>query len=538
MPDGSGQGDPKNNHDNDGIGPVDVPIDCSTMGPPFPGGVDPVMCFPVTTVLTPSLPTSDWGPAIACSFADSAPVCSGSTRTSAFTPPPPKSYQGFGWFQESRPELVVDDSGSIDPADDAATPDRLRIILGARKVLDFSLVAGSSPNVFVGVNGEAGAIERVSGSTSQPELYVYRDTRGKVMTFFGFYTGSGGTWINPYGATGQYWKTENADGSSSSSAHYTGHPTSATSAMSSGWIADGSSHPTHRPNIVYDGVGRRWTYSYTTTSSGWTMLSQVKIDTGSGTAPIQTHDYTYYASGSSYGLEGDLKLITVTEPLSPSATNRVSTWYFRYYTSDGASGGTSGTYGFKHLIKFRVDPEGVRLAGGVAGLDAITVDSTVKTYSSYFYEYDSIGRVARLETGSGCSCGGSTDGVYTFARADNGSYTAADYDGTSSTASGSWGAGGWKRRTTAIHPNGTQQALYFDKMGHLLGMVYSDAASATYPFDPGSGNALWIHKFERDGYMPRIGELMSSRLPRTTVHRGSTCGTLRTASRPCTRLPT
>ena len=78
-------------------------------------------------------------------------MCSGNSRTTAqnawgSTPP----YQGYGWFNTSRPELVVDDTNSTD---DAATPNRVRIILNARKVLDFSLVADSTPNVFVGVNG-------------------------------------------------------------------------------------------------------------------------------------------------------------------------------------------------------------------------------------------------------------------------------------------------------------------------------------------------------------------------------------------------
>ncbi|MBX3410573.1 MAG: hypothetical protein KF859_11890 [Phycisphaeraceae bacterium] len=481
MPAYPGQDVPGEGHDNPMI--IDVRVDCEVE---FPSGISPALLFPNTIVETEPPPDEEPGPLILCEYADPAPICAGGTRTAEHLSPPTPSYQGFGWFQGSRPELVVDDSTSSDPADDAATPDRLRIVLGARRVVDFSLVAGSSPEVFVGVNHEQGVVVRVNGSSTEPETYEYYNTNGVVWSFFGYYLGSGGTWVNPHGAKGQFWKSVNKDGSGS--AFYTGHPTNPATALTSGFVQDGN--PTARASTCYDGVGRRWVYSYIAPNS-YPLLSEIDIQEYISSEWVSVHSvaFTYYDEVvTGQGREGDLKFITVTKPLS-SGGSSVEHTYFRYRTDAG----------FQHLLKFRVDPEGVRRAG-ISNLDAMS-DNDLKTYSSRYFEFDSAGRVSLVKTGGDCGCGGG-DGEYTFtSRSTNSSFNQGShgYLADGSRPAGDWASTRWASRIVATFPDGMRQTMYFDEFGWVLGIVRSDAANPSAPFDPAE-STLWITKIDRDGY--------------------------------------
>lgn len=498
MPTSPGQNRPTDSHDNDGLGPCDIPI--VACGDDFPAGLAPWGSYPDGIVETDPPPQPAPGPPVICGYADSSPSCAGTARGTAqqlWGSSPP--YQGYGWFQASRPELIVSPSGSA--------PDRLRIVLNARKVIDFSLVASSSPNVFVGVNGAQGVVVRVDGSSTAPELYRYYDAKGNVWTFFGYYTGSSGTWLNPYGAKGQLWTCVNADGGSAGAVFYTGDATTASTALSTGFVQDSSSHPTALASTVYDGAGRKWVYTYESTIGSTSMLTSIDIYTDTDPTSGFTWtlawsvDYAYYESDSSNkSLAGDLKTVTETRPLS-SGGDDVRTTYFRYYTDTSPND-------FTHLIKCRVDPEGVRRAGGASALDALGTSgtdlTTLKSYASLYYTYDNAGRVSQVEMGAACGCGGSSDGIYTLSRDTNASYDSSLAYGSSGTnGTGDWGYQRWKNRTIATKPNGSKEVLYFDEMGWLLARVITDAANSTSPFDPSSSlsppNKIWITKYERDG---------------------------------------
>ncbi|CAG1010355.1 hypothetical protein PHYC_03836 [Phycisphaerales bacterium] len=487
VPESPGQRAPGDNHDNGDHDYRDVCMciayDCgSGFGPG--GGPSPADLWP-DGIVESDPPESPPGiPAdTRCSFADadSEPHCGAVTEQNVrnFTEATP-GYQGWGWFQHSRPELVVDD-------DD--TPTLVRIYVGARKVLDFRLVPESNPHVFVGVNGVNGVVKRedgASGSPASPELYRYYDAHGNIWTFFGHHTGSSGNWLDAEGASGQLWTASNADGTGD--ALYTGHATSAYDALEGGFEQDGSGNYTARATTVYDGAGRRWTYEYSTVG-GNEMLTSITIAVNSGSwTTVWSSEYSYYTTTETdEGLAGDLKMVTETRPLS-SGGNEVRKTYLRYYTSSSPD--------LRHLLKFKVDPEGVRRIEQATLDPAAMSDADLKAYSSLYYEYNSVGRVTELLTSAGCGCGGSVAGTYEFTQTFN-SYSGG-YADDGSSAPGDWGYSRWASRTEVSNPDGTKTAFYFDEMGWMLAKVHTDAATSGSPWDT-SQNSVWITKIARDG---------------------------------------
>lgn len=224
----AGQNNDSKSHNNDPYFGICYYADTSS-----PSGVSPQQGYPNdgTYFEEPSEEEeTDPAPLIICSFGDSSPTCGGSRAAissynvaeQSINPTP---YQCWGWYQESRPELVV--------SNDESAPTRVRIVLGMHKVLDFSVAPSTSNTVFVGVNGVQGVVKRFAGTSTTPKLYSYYDTKGRIWTFFGYYTNSG-AWVNPHGAKGQLWTAADADGGGSKM--YTGHATDPASALSSGFV--------------------------------------------------------------------------------------------------------------------------------------------------------------------------------------------------------------------------------------------------------------------------------------------------------------
>lgn len=474
-----------------------MPIeDCSNS---LPGGIDPALLTPDTIVPDPSMtlpddlePDSELDPTdIICSYADpgadlgsgGTPACGSASRTTttSFAPPTP-NYQGWGWYQNSRPELVVDS---------VTSPTSVRIVAGARRVFDFNLVSGSSPKVFVGVNAHQGLVEHIPGTESTPELYQYRNRSGRVYTFFGYNT-NGTAWVDPKGAKGQLWKIQGSDGAGSAS--YVGHPTDPLSALS-GFVQD-SGDATPRAQYIYDSAGRLRTYTYTNLyGTSIPMLSSVVITVGS--TEVQRVEYLYYTSGdSANGLPGDLKFVIWTTPLS-SGGDLVETTYLRYYTD--AEYHSTNHPGFVHQLKMMVGPEGMRRYG--SGYASAT-DAQLMPYALRYYKYEpSYGKVWQSFENGDCGCGGQVNGWYSFSTVDNATYSSSlDYTPNGATGTSDWGSTRWKRRTIIDRPDGTKMAIYFDEMNLWIGRVITDAATPSTPWNP-SNNTLWITKLERDGRM-------------------------------------
>ena len=324
---------------------------CQTGGAPrldpgnFPDGVLPANVPP---------PARENHPPVQSSHSDSAPRCSGNRATTEQFVDADPPYQGWGWFQHSRPELAVDD---------AEDPTMLRIYLGRSDVLDFSPVAGSNPQVFVGVNGVQGVVARLPGTSTEPELYVHYDDRGNVFTYFGHHVPSGA--VDMHGAKGQHWKTQSADAGGGAATYYVGHATDPAEALLEGFVLDEGA-PTARCIAAVDGAGRTWEYTYGTQIGAQPMLTKIEIEDDS--TLVWKIEYEYYTSDESgKGSTGDLKSSTETSPLS-SGGNAVYTNYFRYYGIETIGG---NSYDMRHLIKLHVGPEGARRAAA----ESVTLSS-------------------------------------------------------------------------------------------------------------------------------------------------------------------
>jgi hypothetical protein len=150
-------------------------------------------------------------------------------------------YQGRNWFQTSQPEILLYEH----PSDDAE--DVLYLVYGADRFVEFKRADESSVE-FKGVNGAAGAFVYASGGGG-PDTWTLTDQNGNVAVFFGFDGDA-----DP--AEGQLWKITDPDGNVA----YVGHASTAATALSSGYDADG------RILKAYDSSGNlhRFTHTYTT----------------------------------------------------------------------------------------------------------------------------------------------------------------------------------------------------------------------------------------------------------------------------------
>ena len=273
-------------------------------------------------------------------------------------------WQGYNWFQGSRPELVKSWSGT---GAGSSSSDRIYLIMGADMALEFK--RDGSGSTFVGVNGTQAAIVHSADAGGDPGVYEYRDLSGTVMTFFDF---DG----DAYGAAGQLWKVQDADGSGSgTSTAYIGHATTKSTALAA--FEQSGGHATALPTTVYDSYGRKYTYTYNT-FGGKNRVSRIKAERyiSSSWVEISRVDYDYFTSTSSgKGVAGDLKTVTATTPLS-SGGDEVRTTYYRYYT---ASYSSPSNPGHPHQLKLVMGPEAVRQYG--AGYDSET-DANLQSYAS------------------------------------------------------------------------------------------------------------------------------------------------------------
>lgn len=135
-PDSPGQKVTGGWNDQIGLQPVDTIPSCTA--PDFPYGITrDGNNHPDGPVEASPTPDPAPHPPVTCSYSDSSPVCSGAGRgtVSLVSSDPP--YQGWGWFQGSRPEIAV--GGGSAPA----SPSSVRLFRGRRDVLDFKLEAVS-----------------------------------------------------------------------------------------------------------------------------------------------------------------------------------------------------------------------------------------------------------------------------------------------------------------------------------------------------------------------------------------------------------
>ncbi|MBX3377511.1 MAG: hypothetical protein KF678_10975 [Phycisphaeraceae bacterium] len=393
-------------------------------------------------------------------------------------------YQGHNWFQMSQPAVVRH----------AGSPDVLYIIYGADRFLEFKQVSDevTYSDFFTGVNGCAGAVvyhdPNMGEDNGLVDTFVYYDQHGVATHFFGG-TSSGA-------AAYQIWKIVDPAGNVA----YVGDATTASTAISSGYTADGGI------STAYDAAGRRYCYSYSgSTIGGVKRLEQVLVETdaggGWGSCGTETLvakvDYAYYAADDSgKGKTGNLKLVTVTTPMTDSGIEQKRRTYYRYYTGSWAN--SDGQRGEPHQVKLVLGEEGCRNHdytadsaleyGGGSDPEFLTdTDANLKAYAAAYLEYLDTGgshpyRVYKALFNGECGCGGGgTSGTYEFSYAANGSFSpVSGYDDE------------WKERAVIKQPDNVHASQYFDECGQPISRVVTDS-------DPsGSPSKTWATEVVRD----------------------------------------
>lgn len=403
-------------------------------------------------------------------------------------------YQGRNWFQISQPEIRLYDADGNAGTKQAV--DLVYLVYGADRYVEFKRTADNA-DTFRGVNGAAGIFKYESGS---PDLYVYTDQNGNRTYFFGGNTSSGR-------ADWQLWKFVDPAGNTA----YVGHATTASTAVTNGYNTDGTIAQ------AFDSEGRRYCYTYSTIDSA-TRLTQVIAEIEDGEngweacgeeTLVGKVEYAYYSSSdNTHGPAGNLKLVTITTPLSfdplvhstPPLLTRKQ--YYRYYTQEYEN--SSGRRGGIGMLKLVVGFEGCRrFDWGEDGAEAPPVlddgfltasDTSLKPYADAYFEYPSGTdfRVWSVYFDGECGCAGGTNGQHKLTYEDN-----PGFSGTSGYDTA------WHRRVVIEPPTGGAWVTqYLDEVGQPLSRVLTDANPANTSPAP----AKWVTQVVRnsDGQVTEV----------------------------------
>lgn len=205
------------------------------------------------------------------------------------------------------------------------------------------------------------------------------------------------------------------------------------------------------------------TFSYTTTDDGLEHVQTLTLSqyTGSAWANVRKLTYTYYGSGASYGLPGDLKTI-LTQHWDAGTSDWAGddTHYFRYYTSDDPASGAV-KHGLKRVLIPNAyaafvaaygdpdDPQNENAGDGQT--------DPIAGYTCFYYEYNADRRVKD--------------------RVVFGKSNATDYAVTLSRHSRQ--ANAWDRKTVETRLDGSTYTVYANFLGQpILTDLYDPAAEA------------------------------------------------------------
>jgi hypothetical protein len=264
-------------------------------------------------------------------------------------------------------------------------------------------------------------------------------------------------------------------------------------------VAARAGYTVGRIQTVYDSADRRYTYTYSDSAIGGTKrLTQVKAETKtggtwaspSGVATVGQVDYDYYTSTddtNDIGIAGDLRMVTITTPLTDSGVNLVQKKHYRYYTR--AHTNSNGRRGDPHQIRMVVGFEGCRnfdwtgagdstLDDDFLGVSFANEITDLKPYAEAYLEYyaandanDPLKVQSAYFNGLG-GCGACGTGTHTLSYAKSSTCDTDRADTTYDTA--------WATRTVVAQPDGTYFTQYFDEVGQPLSHVLTDAVPTGY----------------------------------------------------------
>ena len=380
-------------------------------------------------------------------------------------------YQGANWFQGSQPEIRFYDDAT------SAANDVVYLILGAGSYVEFKREDAASDE-FKSKNGAAGVVQFTAAAGGEPEIYRYVAPNGVEVKFFGF-DGNAGT------AAGQFWKVTERLGNMI----YAGDSTTASTAISSGFS---SGKLTTLYQTLDSSRTRRLTYTYTSNQ----LTSVVVAEKPSGGAYANTNEkveYAYYVNADTHGEDGDLKLVTITTPLSDntSGTHLVRKTHYRYY--EGSYHATTNP-GYLHQIKMVVSAEGTRRYDAIDAVyddnDFVAAsDADLKPYAASFFEYDTDRKIKKAWFNGACGCGGGSigNGVHEFTYELNTQYSdnTSAYDNAESE---------WYSRTVIKKPDSSYVTQYFDEVAQPLHTV----VTALVPTDTSGSQKVWATRVIRD----------------------------------------
>ncbi|MBI5285616.1 MAG: hypothetical protein HY874_11030, partial [Chloroflexi bacterium] len=364
--------------------------------------------------------------------------------------------QGFNWAQLAAPEIALYEGA-------ADTDDVLYLVYGADRFIEFNRTADNG-TVYRSKNGAAGLFVYTDGG-SGPDLWEYTDQHGNLTVFFGFDA-------DAQPAKGQVWKWY-PQAESSTKCAYVGDKSSASSAISSGFDANG------RLLKLYDVADRRYSFSYSSSAIGGAqrLLSVIAETKTGGTWATPTNpstvakvEYSYY-DGESHGTAGDLRVVTATNYLSDVGVTQTRKQYYRYWEGTFNS---SSNPGYPHALQYVYDFEGVRGFdwSGDSTLDDDFLGASndaLKPYAAAYFEYDSSHRISKAWLNGQCGCSGGASGEHQFTYSGTGySNNTSGYDTAPAT------------KTIAAQPDGHYLTQYFDEAGQALGTLITLADPAQY----------------------------------------------------------
>lgn len=266
---------------------------------------------------------------------------------------------------------------------------------------------------------------------------------------------------------------------------YVGDPTNPVDARYHGYDQWG------RITDAWDGAGRHFEYSYGT-DGGLNRLQSV-IASAAGGGEVGRVEYDYCDSTSSNGMAGDLRLVTVRIPCTPSNVGDpaeiVQQTYYRNW--GWASGQPSAIDGFspgpQRSVRMVVGPEGMRKLQQAMSDWATRSDTDIASYATLRLGYSSSTNPAKVSLAQ--SEGRLEHRIELRYETSTASFTSG-YDNI------------WATRTVALDRTGSVGSLstyraatfYFDEVGQPLSSIITTQDPAT------SASSFWTTRVARDSY--------------------------------------
>jgi RHS repeat-associated protein len=281
--------------------------------------------------------------------------------------------------------------------------------------------------------------------------FVFTDAAGNQYRFYDFSSST------PTGRKGQFKSMTDAGGLLTYVA---------------AWTSDGAIGELRRQDAA--GVdAESWLYSYLSSSDpNAGLLASVQLrqaDGQGGWTLVRQVVYQYYGNSDPNGHLGDLK----TAATQDASGNVLGTSYYRYYTTDSATG-------YIHGLKYALDEESyARLCAAVGNPDLAT-DAQVAPYAQHYFQYDRYRRVTRhdVQGWGGTDTGGI--GTYTYAYA---------------TSNNRSGVNSWQYKTIETLPDGNRNLLYSNSLGQVMLKVFQDLNDSG---NPALSGQEWLTYYQYD----------------------------------------